>query len=177
MQNKANIRTSIKKKIHTLTVQERKLQDAFICKELDHLCVIATCVYAYIPLADEVDIVPFLERVSRMHIPLFCTIQKNGVHTWHQCRIKKIPSNNTWQVHICSQPTYTHSPSHVIIPGRAFTKDGHRLGRGHGFYDHFLEVIDPQITKTIGVCYTCQIVDELPIEAHDKKVDSIVCTK
>lgn len=54
----------------------------------------------------------------------------------------------------------------VIVPGTAFTPDGHRLGQGGGWYDRFLPGLAPD-TLTIGVGFAPQLVEELPIEDHD----------
>ncbi len=59
----------------------------------------------------------------------------------------------------------------VLVPGLAFTESGERLGRGGGFYDRFLEGI--QNAACWGVCFRCQIVDQLPMEPHDQKVDRV----
>ena len=59
-----------------------------------------------------------------------------------------------------------------IVPGLAFTEKGCRLGYGGGYYDRFLAA-NPQI-YTIALSYEELIVDELPIMAHDFKVNSIV---
>lgn len=65
----------------------------------------------------------------------------------------------------------------VLVPGRAFTKDGTRLGRGKGFYDIYLNrLCENKKIKlhTIGVCFSQQIVDELPMEEHDIKMQKVV---
>ncbi len=59
----------------------------------------------------------------------------------------------------------------VIVPGMAFDKKGNRMGRGKGFYDKFLTQI-PNATK-IGVCFSHQIVDDVPSEPHDVKLDGV----
>ena len=61
----------------------------------------------------------------------------------------------------------------ALIPGLAFTPDGRRLGRGKGFYDRFLPRLRPDCCKC-GIGYDFQIVDELPIEAHDILLDAVV---
>ena len=61
----------------------------------------------------------------------------------------------------------------VIVPGLAFTRDGHRLGRGGGFYDRFLTTI-PDSTVKVGVCFAFQVILEIPAESHDLKVDALV---
>jgi 5-formyltetrahydrofolate cyclo-ligase len=61
----------------------------------------------------------------------------------------------------------------MIVPGVAFTRSGTRLGRGKGFYDKYLSH-NGFHAYTIGVCYPCQMVAELPTEPHDKQLDLIV---
>ena len=58
----------------------------------------------------------------------------------------------------------------ILVPGRAFTQTGERLGRGKGYYDSFLKN-KPQNCITAGVCFHFQIVDEIPVEPHDFKMD------
>lgn len=60
----------------------------------------------------------------------------------------------------------------VIAPGLAFTKDGLRLGYGGGFYDRFLAK-EPE-HYVISLCYDFQIVDSLPSEPYDRKVDCVL---
>ena len=59
----------------------------------------------------------------------------------------------------------------MFVPGLAFTEDGERLGRGKAYYDRLLDIYDG---KTVGLCFKEQILDELPHEEHDKKVDELI---
>lgn len=61
----------------------------------------------------------------------------------------------------------------VLVPGLAFTRDGRRLGRGGGFYDRYLASL-PAGAMKLGVCFQCQLVESLPLEAHDQPVHAIV---
>ena len=64
----------------------------------------------------------------------------------------------------------------VIVPGVAFDLTCHRLGYGHGFYDkllHRLAAENPSMV-TIGLSYDFQVVEKLPAEGHDHKLDKIV---
>lgn len=60
----------------------------------------------------------------------------------------------------------------AIVPGMAFDKQGHRLGRGKGYYDRLL----PQLKKTykIGVCYPSRLLADVPTDEHDVRMDEVV---
>ena len=60
----------------------------------------------------------------------------------------------------------------MLVPGLAFTSHGERLGRGGGFYDRYLAQLPPATTR-IGVCFGMQIVERLPTEPHDQRVDAV----
>ena len=61
----------------------------------------------------------------------------------------------------------------VVCPGVAFTADGRRLGRGRGYYDRYLG--DPAFRGfRVGVCYAHQLVDDLPVEPHDMRMDRVI---
>jgi 5-formyltetrahydrofolate cyclo-ligase len=59
----------------------------------------------------------------------------------------------------------------AIIPGLAFDTKGNRLGRGKGYYDKLLKVAN--IFK-VGVCFSFQLVDRVPTESFDVKMDRII---
>ena len=61
----------------------------------------------------------------------------------------------------------------ILIPGLGFDKKGNRLGRGKGFYDDLLKNFKG--TK-IGVCHHFQLINEIPIESWDIKMNYI-CTE
>ena len=60
----------------------------------------------------------------------------------------------------------------VIVPGVAFDRDGNRLGRGKGYYDRLLPRI-PSAYK-VGICFPFQIVEEVPAEPFDIRMDEIM---
>ena len=60
----------------------------------------------------------------------------------------------------------------AIIPGMAFDANGHRLGRGKGYYDRFLSRV-PYIYK-IGLCFSWQIVDCVPSDEYDIMMDKVI---
>ncbi len=61
----------------------------------------------------------------------------------------------------------------AIVPGLAFDRRGHRLGHGHGYFDRFLARL-PKATPTVGLAFTFQLLDRLPVAAHDHAVQTVL---
>lgn len=59
----------------------------------------------------------------------------------------------------------------ILVPGLAFDIRGMRLGRGGGFYDRLLEGF---AGIKAGICFQEQLLDAVPVEAHDMAVDYLV---
>ena len=59
----------------------------------------------------------------------------------------------------------------AIIPGRAFTRQGARLGRGKGYYDRLLSSLH---CPKWGVAFPCQMVKEIPTDPWDIPLDKVI---
>jgi 5-formyltetrahydrofolate cyclo-ligase len=90
-------------------------------------------------------------------------------------------------------------PALILVPGLAFDREGRRLGRGGGFYDRFLARLGkegpnpagPDGTAAgarenaagkagytvIGLCLDRQVVDRVPVDEHDRKMDALLTGK
>ncbi|MEG1564361.1 MAG: 5-formyltetrahydrofolate cyclo-ligase [Bacteroides sp.] len=60
----------------------------------------------------------------------------------------------------------------AVIPGVAFDAEGHRLGRGKGYYDKLLPHIS---APKIGICFPFQLIAEVPAENFDIKMNAVLC--
>jgi len=60
----------------------------------------------------------------------------------------------------------------MFIPGVVFDIFGNRIGHGKGYYDRLLR--NPHQAISIGLAFEFQIVENIPAESHDIKVDKIV---
>jgi len=69
----------------------------------------------------------------------------------------------------CIQP---HELDLIIAPGIAFDPRGYRLGRGAGHYDRLLASSGLR-AMIVAIAAEAQIVDELPVEPHDRPVHLI----
>ena len=60
----------------------------------------------------------------------------------------------------------------IAVPGVAFDRNGNRLGRGKGYYDRLLPRI-PSAYKA-GICFPFQLVEEVPAEPFDIRMDEVI---
>lgn len=61
----------------------------------------------------------------------------------------------------------------VVAPGRAFDKHCNRLGRGKGYFDRFLKKTGRK-KRVIGLAFSEQVFDNIPVDEKDVKVDIVV---
>ncbi len=59
----------------------------------------------------------------------------------------------------------------IIVPGIAFDKSGHRIGFGKGYYDKLLKNAK---CKKIALAYDFQILEKIPADEWDEKIDKII---
>jgi len=64
----------------------------------------------------------------------------------------------------------------VLMPGMAFTSQGHRLGRGKGYYDTYLRKARQGQggLETVALAFRQQLVQALPTDTHDEPVDHVI---
>lgn len=59
----------------------------------------------------------------------------------------------------------------VVVPGVAFDRHGNRLGYGGGYYDRALPGMERALK--VGLGFAFQVVEGLPAEAHDVRLDGL----
>lgn len=62
----------------------------------------------------------------------------------------------------------------VIVPGVVFDRRGFRIGYGGGYYDRLLSIYQG---PTLSLLLSDQFIDQIPAEAHDKKVQVLLTEK
>ena len=134
----------------------------------------ATVVMGFLPLPGEVDLRPLLahalERGATVAVPVS---QADG--TMSPFQVQSLDPAAFEQdamgvlVPKVRTPVAIPSLQVVLVPGLAFDAAGHRLGRGGGYYDRFLQHL-PAGACTVGVGLACQRVPKLPVTATDMRV-------
>ena len=121
----------------------------------------ANTVMAFVAFNGEPDTDPLFARLSvegkRLLLP---RVEPTGI----------VPADGDWPL-VASKFGVQEPSDFVIVPGLAFTAAGDRLGYGMGYYDRFLPTLS---ATSVGVCFTDQLVDEMPLTDHDVRVDVVV---
>lgn len=137
----------------------------------------ARSVLLYHPLPDEVDVTPLLDKAfragKRVYLPVVtgaCAIEVRRWAPGTQMRTGAFgiqePTGADVSMEECGRIDL------AIVPGMGFDREGHRLGRGKGYYDRLL-ARTPH-AHLMGVCLPFQLLREIPHEAHDIDMDSLV---
>jgi len=153
-QQKATLRAEMMKQIRQMTGEDRESFSDEICERVLEMTEWAEAQTAvlFIPLPSEPVITP---------LKLDCDARKISC--------VNIPQNPK------SEPDL-HLPDTIdliLVPGLAFSRDRHRLGRGGGFFDKLLGGRAAQAFK-LGICFSFQVVDAMPTESHDVVMNAIV---
>jgi 5-formyltetrahydrofolate cyclo-ligase len=74
----------------------------------------------------------------------------------------------------CPIVSAPRKPAIMLVPGLAFSRDGKRLGRGKGYYDRYLSRFSETDVICVGVCFECQLLETVPVEAHDRRVEWVL---
>lgn len=128
-------------------------------------------------LSNEPDLVPYLlpELKARGISTSFFLIkdhalQPRQVHTLAD--LHRGPMN-VWEPGLHGPLVDVAALDIILVPGLAFTRDGARIGRGGGYYDRLLARPDCR-ARRLAIGFDCQVIDRLPVEAHDQRVHEII---
>ncbi len=128
-------------------------------------------IYCYASVNKEVDLTEFIKQaILDNKIIAFPKVKDKNIIFYEVSSLEDLEPGY-FNIPEPLETTLAKQGDFVIVPGVAFSKKRERLGYGGGFYDRFLE---KNHIYTIGVAYDFQVIDELPIEKHDKVLDEII---
>ncbi len=169
------LRREVRAKLELLDVDDKSVRSAAICVEVKkHLTVSnARVVALFSPLGNEIDVWPLVESLSGAVSVVLPRVEGDVMNFY--CYNKNSMAIGSFGINE-PQDGFAVAPYEidaVIVPGLAFTKSGARMGRGKGYYDKYMSQSDFSALK-IGVCYSEQLVPEIPLESHDVMMDVVI---
>lgn len=176
---KSTLRTQIREALQKMSNAERAAASQQICSRLEgqELWRNARSILFYAPLPEEPDIWRLvtdslaagkdvlLPRFEAEHGHYSACLIRDPVRDVRKGRFGiREPAENCVTIAL-------NRLDLILVPGIAFHMDGHRLGRGKGFYDRLLAVLEG---PTCGVAFDQQIVSQIPVEPHDIQLNCIL---
>ncbi|MEN9361840.1 MAG: hypothetical protein RL095_3375 [Verrucomicrobiota bacterium] len=173
---KAECRRYVRYALRSLTESEREEASARLNQLLlDEISRVPGAVAAFLPAPLEPDINPVLRQLAmdgRLLLPRHSAA--SGLYELAAADLSDLTELILGPFGIPEPGPATSrggDPALWLVPGLAFTRGGIRLGRGGGFYDRLLQTSSG---RRLGIAFKCQILDHLPSEAHDQRMDAVL---
>jgi len=188
---KKGLRAKMKGVLSSLSQESKTAQSAAVTAKLLQLSSYQTArsVAVFLSMEDEVDTDMILEDI---------------LHTGKKCYIPKyfMNSSKMEMVRLQDRQDYTALPltkwkikqpadddireealdcvdglDLILVPGLAFTQTGARCGRGRGYYDTYLAMAKERLNNppiTVALAFKEQVVDNVPTDQHDFRIDHVL---
>ena len=162
-----------------MTPVEREAASRHACSRLEQqpLWQKSKAILFYAPTLGEVDVWPLLvdslEAGKAVFLPRYSTEEKTYVACQVTDAVRDLRTGQFGirEPHDACAKISSNRLDLILVPGLGFDFDGHRLGRGKGFYDQLLTELQG---TTCGVAFDQQIVSRVPAEPHDMRLSCIL---
>jgi len=173
----------------SLPLNQREHMSSLVCGhawswlQMNH----AESLMAYVAFRSELNTCPLIGKAWEHSCKVFLprVLQDSGTMALHEVNSWEELSPGAYGI---PEPVISENadtileslPAVVFVPGLAFDRRGGRLGYGRGYYDRLRaawESILPTSGNSpvwIGLAYGMQLVDEVPMDAHDAFMDILI---
>mgnify|MGYP002623221238 CR=1 FL=1 len=176
---KAELRKAIREARRALDQNERQVQAAAVAEHIAHLPQLSLMhggvLLAYMPMRYELDILPAVLKLRGLGFEIafpLCT-EEHGLRLLipPEDGFRKGAYGITEPVPELSREVAPEDLAAILLPAIGFDKSFARLGQGGGYYDRLLAKTS---CLTVACGFDCQLVERVPTEPFDRKVDIIV---
>ena len=171
---KTALRSIMRERLGKISPAVRAVESIELCEQLKTQMPSASTILFFAPLPDELNVWPVLELSMALGVtcalPFFDAAKKTyGARVLNHLATEIVtgkfgvrePGSSCAEIALDKFDL-------VLVPGLAFDRAGNRLGRGRGFYDRLL--VETSGIKC-GVGYDFQLLEKIPAEPHDAKVN------
>ncbi len=176
--NKSEIRKKIFKMRKKNYFKDLSISSNKLLEFLKKIKIKNKIIGGYYPYNYEIDSLDILKKLEKNNFLISLPkINKNNRIIFYQWSFNDPLSINAYGI---PEPISKKKvdPKILLVPLVAFDKDLNRLGYGGGFYDKYISRAqrNEKIIK-IGLGFSFQKIDKLPINQYDKKLDFIITEK
>lgn len=183
MERKQQIRAGLKEKRNFIPREQREEFSGRICEELRAFIKAEKpkAVYFYYPLGSEVNLLPLAEELlteeasAKDRIIAFPRTCGDTMEFYPVASLADFTEGAFHIMEPAGDVFLTEEEPLVLVPGLGFDRQGNRMGYGKGFYDRYFARF-PSCRK-MGAAFDVQIVEQIPAEKHDIRMDFVVTEK
>lgn len=161
---------------HRDSFENRDYADRIISNHLLDFSKDYRRIFTYINYSSEVNTEEFIRKSLQYSKEIYAPICNINNYTMIASRVENFDSL-TKNAYGILEPKFSDASNvmfdAIIVPGAAFDIKGNRIGYGKGYYDKFIDALEYNVVK-IGLCYDFQLLDNIPTEEHDAKMDIII---
>ena len=178
-QRKRELRSQIRSRLAAMMPQHRAAASAELRQRLEARpeWKEAASILFFAPIQAEPDIWPLVSTALALGkvvaLPWFSVARGK----YFACRIRNVGTDVVGGRFGIREPAATCASETlnrldlILVPGVGFDRCCRRLGRGKGFYDEILAVVEG---RKCGVGFDEQMVDRIPLEPHDIALNCIL---
>ena len=127
------------------------------------------------PIRSEIDPRPLMRRFAREGARLALPCVEQGRLVFRAHAFGDLLVSRPFGLSEPERTAPEMKPDILIVPLAAFDRRGGRIGYGRGFYDRALaELAAEKPVRTLGLCFSVQEVDAVPMEPHDRRLEAIL---
>ena len=185
-EQKEALRENMKKMRDAIPEDQRKTEDAQLLDIITKTALYqeAQSILTYVSFGSEVSTRDLIERAmkdgKKVYVPRVDgdTMEFYRFEEWKELEESRLgilePDKNPakrfpYELHISLDRA---QDCVFIVPGLAFDSHCNRLGYGGGYYDKYLQGFEKRMT--LGIAYSEQIVDRVPVTNKDQSLDLVV---
>ncbi|XP_054718433.1 5-formyltetrahydrofolate cyclo-ligase-like isoform X2 [Uloborus diversus] len=185
------LRQTLKDTLRNMPPEERQMQSDVVLKKLfqNKKYLESKRISVYLSRDIEVDtkgvLLNLFKSGKECFIPKYCSkstqmdmVKLNSLEDFDKLPLTswkiKQPAelDNSYENALC-----TGGLDLIIVPGIGFTKLGHRIGNGKGYYDTYLKECEEKLGKkvpTVALAFREQMVPSIPVDDHDVPIDEVI---
>lgn len=170
---KKKIRKEICELKEKISAEEKNYRSKKLFEKIENLGAFkeAQTIMLYWSLPDEVQTHEFILKWANEKRFVLPVVTNTGLEIRLFDGIENLVASGKFNIFEPQGSQFSDDIDLIIVPGLAFDKNNNRIGRGKAYYDNIL----PHLSALkIGVCFDFQLLDQVPVSAHDVKVDMVV---
>ena len=175
-EEKKAIRSKMLEKRNAMPRQERNAHSEKICNQLWEIILKnkVQVIHSYLTMGSEINVLPLLQKAldNSLTVVVPKTLKKRQMQNLILHDLKNMEPGIFGTYHPKDTEEYSGEYDLIIVAGLAFDQRGYRVGYGGGYYDTFLA--GQANAQKVGVFYPFQLMDQVPVEPHDIKLDKVL---